>query len=293
VWIVWIRAGWGVALKSFFGEQQADGVAVAMSPAGASFAPPHASSAPSHTLTLSGTDAGARIAVYDSLAAAPRVEDVTGVDLADAIERLASRTYHLAREQGGEVPYTLIREIVENLVHAGFSEVVVTILDNGSTVRFSDQGPGIVDKERVFLPGFSTATSDMKRFIKGVGSGLPIVKECLTFAGGSIEIDDNLGRGTVVTIRVQRKPSPETGPAGGEHHQVPRLTNRQKQVLAIVMELGSAGPSAVAKELAVGLSTAYRDLASLEDTGLIVADETGKRQLTEFGVSYLDTIFTS
>jgi anti-sigma regulatory factor (Ser/Thr protein kinase) len=282
-------------LKNFFGEQHSDGVAVtgaspAVSVAAASTL---ATSAPSHTLTLSGTDAGARIAVYDSLAAAPRVEDVTGVDLADAIERLASRTYHLAREQGGEVPYTLIREIVENLVHAGFSEVVVTILDNGNTVRFSDQGPGIPDKERVFLPGFSTASSEMKRYIKGVGSGLPIVKECLTFAGGSIEIDDNLGRGTVVTIRVERKTSADPEPPAGERHQVPRLSNRQKQVLAIVMELGSAGPSAVARELSVGLSTAYRDLASIEDAGLIVADETGKRQLTEFGVSYLDTIFTT
>jgi hypothetical protein len=279
-------------LKNFFREQSFDGVAIAGPLAAASSAHAHVASAPSHTLTLSGTDAGARIAVYDSLAAAPRVEDVTGVDLADAIERLASRTYHLAREQGGAVPYTLIREIVENLVHAGFSEVVVTILDNGNTVRFSDQGPGIPDKERVFLPGFSTASSDMKRYIKGVGSGLPIVKECLTFAGGSIEIDDNLGRGSVVTIRVEHK-GPSAEQPAGEHRQVPRLSTRQKQVLAIVMELGSAGPSAVAKELSVGLSTAYRDLASLEDAGLIVADETGKRQLTEFGVSYLDTIFIS
>jgi Mn-dependent DtxR family transcriptional regulator len=56
------------------------------------------------------------------------------------------------------------------------------------------------------------------------------------------------------------------------------------------MELGSAGPSIVARELAVGLSTAYRDLASLEEAGLIVADESGKRALTERGVTLLDTI---
>lgn len=280
-------------VKSFFGEDRSVGVAVSGPVHSAPSLPLLPAPVPSHTLTLSGTDAGARIAVYDSLAAAPRVEDVTGIDLADAIERLASRTYHLAREQGGEVPYTLIREIVENLVHAGFSEVIVTIMDNGNTVRFSDQGPGIPDKDRVFLPGFSTASSEMKRFIKGVGSGLPIVKECLTFAGGSIDIDDNLGRGTVVTIRVERKATEGREQPVGDHRPVPRLGTRQKQVLAIVMELGSAGPSAVARELAVGLSTAHRDLASLEDAGLIVADETGKRGLTEFGVSYLDTIFTS
>jgi Mn-dependent DtxR family transcriptional regulator len=56
------------------------------------------------------------------------------------------------------------------------------------------------------------------------------------------------------------------------------------------MELGSAGPSAVARELSVALSTAYRDLASLEEAGLIVADESGKRALTERGITLLDSL---
>jgi DNA-binding transcriptional ArsR family regulator/anti-sigma regulatory factor (Ser/Thr protein kinase) len=238
------------------------------------------------TLTVRPTPAGARIAIYDSLAAAPRVEEIAARDLPDAIEQVASRTYNLARESGGQVPYTIIREVSENLIHAGFSEVVVTILDGGNTVRFADQGPGIVDKERVFLPGFSTATADMKQHIRGVGSGLPIVRECLTFAGGTVEVDDNLGRGTVVTLRVrpaQRVESTPDAPA-------PRLSQRQKQVLSLVMELGSAGPSAVARELSVALSTAYRDLASLEEAGLIVADESGKRALTERGITLLDSL---
>ena len=65
-----------------------------------------------------------------------------------------------------------------------------------------------------------------------------------------------------------------------------KLTTRQKHVLALVLESGSAGPSIVSRELAVGLSTAYRDLASLEELGLIVA-ESGKRTLTEKGLAYL------
>ena len=65
-----------------------------------------------------------------------------------------------------------------------------------------------------------------------------------------------------------------------------RLTTRQKHVLALVLESGLAGPSLVAKELGVGLSTAYRDLASLEEAGLITADA-GKRTLTAAGLSYL------
>jgi DNA-binding transcriptional ArsR family regulator len=241
------------------------------------------------TVTVIPAHAGARIAVYDSLASAPRVEEIAAADLSDAIEKVASRTYNIARERGGGVPYTIIREVSENLIHAGFLEVVVTILDDGNTVRFADQGPGIADKERAFLPGFSTATSEMKNFIRGVGSGLPIVKETLGFAGGSVDIDDNLGRGTVVTLRVA--PRPKVDPATPAESDVPpRLSHRQKQVLSLVMELGSAGPSVVARELSVGLSTAYRDLASLEDAGLILADESGKRALTKRGVALLDAI---
>lgn len=232
---------------------------------------------------------GARIAVYDGLIAAPRVEELTADDLAGAIEQLASRTYNLARERGGTIPYTIIREVAENLIHAGFREVVVTILDDGATVRFADQGPGIPDKEKVFLPGFSTATSDMKQIIRGVGSGLPIVRETLTFAGGTIEIDDNLGSGTVVTLRAARVPEETAPPATAE--ELPRLSDRQKQVLSIILELGSAGPSALSRELGVGVATAYRDLAFLEEAGLIAADETGKRTLTTYGVTCLERVF--
>jgi predicted DNA-binding transcriptional regulator YafY len=56
-----------------------------------------------------------------------------------------------------------------------------------------------------------------------------------------------------------------------------------------VLESGLAGPSLVAKELGVGVSTAYRDLASLEEAGLIVS-EAGKRTLTPEGLSYLGSL---
>jgi hypothetical protein len=242
------------------------------------------------TVLLTNAPAGARIAVYDTLAAAPRIEDVVADGLADAIEQLASRTYNIARERGGSIPYTIIREVAENLIHAGFTEVVVTILEDGNVIRFADQGPGIPDKERVFLPGFSTATSGMKRIIRGVGSGLPIVRETLGFAGGTVSIEDNLASGTVVTLEAAT-PVDTPAPEDARAPRAPRLNDRQKQVLSLIVEMGSAGPSAVSRELAVAVSTAYRDLASLEEAGLIEADETGKRALTEFGVACLDQVF--
>lgn len=257
-------------------------------PANASFGPSgHPGAA--DTVTVTSAPTGARIAIYDNLTAAPRVEDIVASGLADAVEQVASRTYNIARERGGTIPYTIIREVSENLIHAGFTEVVVTILDNGSTVRFADQGPGIPDKERAFLPGFSTATASMKGIIRGVGSGLPIVKETLAFTGGTVEIDDNLGSGTVVTLK-------EAAPRQADPPDVPKvlsppLTDRQKQVLSLILEMRAAGPSVVARELSVSVATAHRDLTFLEEAGLIEPDETGKRALTDYGVACLDQVF--
>jgi len=239
---------------------------------------------------IAGDGSGARIAVYDGMIAAPRVEELSADDLATAIEQLASRTYNLALQRGGTLPYTIIREISENLIHAGFREVVVTILDDGHTIRFADQGPGIADKERVFLPGFSTATSDMKRIIRGVGSGLPIVRETLSFTGGTIEIEDNLGTGTVVTLR-EALPEQQQDTLIDSAPDVPVLSERQKQALSIIVELGVVGPSVLSRELGVGVATAYRDLEFLERTGLIQADEAGRRSLTEYGITCLERVF--
>lgn len=262
-------------MKTFFGDGPGSGTEQAPTCPGAAAA----------------EQAFARIAVYDGLVSPPRVEDISESDLGEAVDALAARTYELAREHGGRVPYSLIREIAENLLHAHFSEVVVTIMDDGNTVRFSDRGPGIADKERAFEPGFSTATRDMKRYIRGVGSGLPIVRECISYSSGTVVVEDNLAGGTVVTLRVEPPPA-EPAPAAEEHvgDPVPRLSLRQKQVLSLVMELGSVGPSLVSGELSVAVSTAYRDLETLESLGLLTSASRGKRALTDLGVSCLDSL---
>ncbi len=244
-----------------------------------------------------------RIAVYDSLAAAPRIEEVQGVSPDVFIEELSARVYRTVHDMDGRLPYTVLREVVENLIHARFKEPVVSVLDDGNTVRFSDQGPGIEDKERALLPGYTTASSVMKEVIRGVGSGLPLIREFLSHQGGSLSLEDNLGSGTVVTLRAHSTETAVTYSSqeatAGEPvgHEVmiaplPRLSTRQKRVLSIVMEFGEAGPTLISKELSVGLSTAYRDLAYLEDNGLIMSDEFGKRVISDIGTTYLDSIFS-
>lgn len=271
----------------------------------------------SQSLTLTR----ARVAVYDDAVVAPRVEEVWSENASEYIETLSTRVYHVVREQGGDIPYTVIREVSENFIHAHFAEPVVSVMDRGRTVRFADQGPGITDKEKALLPGFTTANGEMKRHIRGVGSGLPIVREYLSLSGGTLVIEDNLGSGAVITISVSPggapgstpKPQGAAAPGSVDRHgredgllsldlkddrpsadppvAKPRLSTRQKQVLALVMETGSAGPSLVSRELGVGISTAYRDLASLEDIELISSDG-GKRRLTDAGMSYLDDLIS-
>jgi hypothetical protein len=115
------------------------------------------------------------------------------------------------------------------------------------------------------------------------------VRETLAFAGGTIDIDDNLGTGTVVTLRAA-PPAPEADDTAAGV-DVPRLSDRQKHVLSVILELGSVGPTVLSKELEVGVATAYRDLAFLESAGLIAADQIGQRTLTPFGVTCLERVF--
>lgn len=145
-------------------------------------------------------DTVGRIALYDDLRSAPRIIEVSPAETAAYIEALASNVYEQARGAGGAIPYSVIREVSENFIHARFKEVVVSILDEGNTIRFADHGPGIPEKEKAQKPGFTSANEAMKRYIRGVGSGLPIVRDYLESFQGTITIEDNLGTGAVVTV---------------------------------------------------------------------------------------------
>ena len=233
-----------------------------------------------------------RVAVYDSLASLPRVVELTAEGAREFVDLMANKTYELSQAKGGEIPFTVIREVVENLVHAYFKEAVITILDDGNTIRVSDQGPGIENKSTVFMPGFTTATREMKQVIRGVGSGLPVAREMLEVAGGKITVEDNLGKGAVITLSLERKPA--EAPAQEQLAEEPTapanisLTDRQKKILFLVTELGSLGPSKVAQELDASVSSAYRDLVALEGIGLIGPSQNGQRSLTPTGVAYLE-----
>lgn len=280
-------------MESFLDRLLADAGAAAASPGPHKNAADDSSERPRAAITappdLPDVPKGAqapRIAIYDALTTPPRVIPVEEADLPALIASLAEKTYNYCREQGGQVPYTVLQELIENLLHACFRDVVITILENGQTIRISDHGPGLDDKDRAFLPGFTTATALQRQLIRGVGSGLPIARESLQFLRGVLTVEDNLGGGAVFTIKLPATAAPAPPPPP----PTVSLTTRQTKVLVLLMELGAAGPTAIARELGVAPATAFRELGILQEMGLIRALGDGKRALAEEGLHLLESI---
>ena len=341
-----------------------------------------------------------RIAVYDSMSVLPRTVDLSSNDFTSFVDEAASRIYAFCKERGGSMPFIVLREAVENLIHADFQDAIVTIMPDGNVVRVSDHGPGIKRKNQATIPGFTSTTASERKLIKGVGSGLPIMIESLESLGGFLTMEDNLGSGLVVTLysastyavpgRGHRQPAGSAAARGADDRPQPGahipqgayapihpgsrdsaklsaehveqgdygpqrsraysgahtesdsrdmeniayededslstgkqdsaaeqskkrrdeeppstsqpsdmsdealgdlLSSRQKKVFMLIAEMGEIGPSIVTKELDISLSTAYRDLVTLEELGLVVSLEGGKRKLTRRGIDFLSYVF--
>ena len=245
-------------------------------------------------------DATARIALYDDLKSAPRVTDINPAPTNEFIEHLTTTIYEQSKLVGGKVPYTLIREVSENFIHAQFKEIVVSILDDGNTIRFADQGPGIREKEKATQPGFSSAVEPMKKYIRGVGSGFPIVKDYLDNSDGSIQIEDNLVSGAVITISLEQGrnhggvPIPErnvqpTQPSHTQHQAnipalIPQpLSDREKLFIMALYREGDLGVTDLKNITDTPGSTTFNTLKRLEEMGIVQKAAGKKRALTDFG----------
>ena len=228
------------------------------------------------------------VAHYTAPGEPPRVLSVDGPDERSVLTDAARLVEELVTHDGGRLPSLAVRELVGNVAHAGVEDAVISILDGGNTLRVSDRGPGIRDKERALLPGFTTASPLIRGTIRGVGSGLGLVRESLAAVEGTLEIDDNLAGGTVVTARVPRPPEADHLP--GEDEERPTLSARQLRALLLIVELGPVGPTPLARELGISASTAYRDLVSLEQGEFVQTEPGGLRTVTEQGLTYIQTV---
>ena len=146
---------------------------------------------------------------HDDAAAAPRVVMVEPKDVRSFLEEITATVNRLSHEQGGTIPFMVIREIVENFIHAYFKAPTITILDGGNTIRFSDQGPGIKQKDLALEYGTSSATEEMKHYIRGVGSGLPYAQQYMVPKGRRLAREGDRAGGA-------------GGPSGGHPPERPR-----------------------------------------------------------------------
>lgn len=219
----------------------------------------------------------ARIAVYDDAAAAPRVLVIDPQGVRPYLEEITQTVTKLSHEQGGGIPFMVIREIVENYIHACFVSPTISILDGGNTIRFSDQGPGIEAKERALEYGTTSATEEMKRYIRGVGSGLPYAQQYMVDKGGSLDLEDNLTQGTVVTISTRASSKEQIKAHGKQPLSEADLSDRSRLILAYIAEHGSAGPTDLQNAYGKSLPTWSRELSSLVAEGIL--EKNGRRYL--------------
>ena len=248
---------------------------------------------PSETQSVDEVNYPARIAIYDDAAASPRVVVVEQSDPRSYLEEITATVNKLAHEQGGSIPFTVIREIVENFIHAYFIAPTISILDTGNTIRFSDQGPGIKEKTRALEYGTSSATEEMKHYIRGVGSGLPYAQQYMLDKGGSLEIEDNISSGTVVTIstrpsdevksftRASAEPATEPAQTEVPLSQAPaavqdatpqpaaKLSERGQLVVDYLGSHEAVGPSDLSHAYGYSNPTWSRELGTLCSLGLL------------------------
>ena len=257
-----------------------------------------------------GAELSIRVAVYPRNGE-PEVSEVSATSPGSASSKFCGLVMEKVQALGGRIPEAALRELVDNLIHAEFRGVVISVLEDGNVVRISDKGPGVENKTRAFEFGFSGATPDALREIRGVGAGLGLAQAAAERVGGKVSLEDNIGGGTVATVAVgdaahvpdNRKPDsgkpdsgnpPATPPATQRKYPdaVPKmnLSERQQKVLITVLESGELGPSTVADRLEISVSTAYRDLSVLEEHGLVTSAESGKRVITPLGWDLVEAI---
>lgn len=226
----------------------------------------------------------ARVAVYDDMKSPPRIIEIPPSDTHEFIENLAACINEQKTLLGGSIPYAPIREVTENFIHAQFKEIVVSILDQGNTIRFCDQGPGVSQRDKAILPGFTSATEPMKSYIRGVGSGLPMVKSYLDVSDGQLTIENNLDHGAVVTISLVKK-QPARPPV-----PIPPLSEKETRLLTLLASEGVLGVKDACELTGIPKSTTQVTLVKMEEAGLVEKDRQHKRRLTEYGQAVSEQI---
>jgi anti-sigma regulatory factor (Ser/Thr protein kinase) len=92
-----------------------------------------------------------------------------------------------------------ILDIAENSIRAGAKLIVISVVEDSAknllAIEISDDGCGMEGKEvsKVLDPFYTTKT------VRRVGLGLPLLTDAARMAGGGLDLQSEVGKGTKVT----------------------------------------------------------------------------------------------
>ncbi|MBP7127629.1 response regulator [Myxococcota bacterium] len=117
------------------------------------------------------------------------------------------------RVQARVDPKLLRRALVNLVVNAikyvdPHDQVTVRLATRGDQVllEVEDTGPGIPEPEqRRIFERFQRASDARGRVVEGSGIGLAMVRDIMALHGGSVELDSQVGRGSIFRLRLSRR----------------------------------------------------------------------------------------
>jgi signal transduction histidine kinase len=139
--------------------------------------------------------------VRETVAAAAPVADASGVDIVtdipDSLEML------LDRDRIRQVADNLVSNAVKYTPAGGRVRVALLVDGDRAELCVEDTGVGIEarDRDQLFTPFFRTRHAE-EQSIQGVGLGLSIAKSIVESHGGRIEVESEVGHGSVFRVRL-------------------------------------------------------------------------------------------
>ncbi len=116
---------------------------------------------------------------------------------------LCTNAFHSLRESGGQINVQLEEELLDD------ERSVVLNIEPGRyvSIRIGDNGPGIDPdiQDKIFDPFFTT-----KDIAEGTGLGLAVVHGIVKGHKGGIEVQSDLGKGTVITVYLPQSGKPSS-----------------------------------------------------------------------------------
>ena len=139
--------------------------------------------------------------VRETVASAAPLADTSGVELESEVPETLQML--LDRDRMRQVADNLVSNAIKYTPRGGRVRVALTVDGERAELCVEDTGMGIEarDRDHLFTRFFRTRQSE-EQSIQGVGLGLSITKSIVESHGGRIEVDSEVGRGSLFRVRL-------------------------------------------------------------------------------------------